>query len=125
MPNLSFLHVSLNRDTPEGREIYDHLAQVPARQRSMVIRAALLAYFKGDGNSARRCHKVVPKTKLVELEPDKEKKPAKQTTLKAAHSKQAMAEDADPGRQAAGSQQLETKASNTENRLKDLLNLIQ
>ena len=121
MPNLSFLHVSLNRDTPEGREIYDNLAKIPDRQRSMVVRAALLAYFRGEGDGEKRSRKA--RTKPAEPELNKQMQP---DPPRAAPSESATptGEDREPDRESGGPQQMTTTSANSENRLKDLLNLI-
>ena len=64
MPNLSFLHVSLNLDTAEGREIAEGLARLPERQRSAIVRAALLGYLKRQSeNGAIEGRKLVQKSK--------------------------------------------------------------
>ena len=121
MPSLSFLHVSLNLDTPEGREIHDSLNKVPERQRSMVVRAALLAYFRGAGGGEKQSRK--PKAKLAGPEPNRQPQRVEPTVPSSGPIATARAEGT--GAEVESPQQTRTSAGHPENRLKDLLDLMQ
>lgn len=121
MPNLSFLHVSLNLDTSEGREIHDSLNKVPERQRSMVVRAALLAYFRGTGGGEKLSR--TQKAKLAGHEPNRQPQRVESTIPPSGSI--ATAKKDGPGSEVERPQQTRTSAGHPENSLKDLLDLMQ
>jgi hypothetical protein len=116
MPNLSFLHVSLNLDTPEGREIHENLARTPERQRSRVVRTALLAFFRGASDGEKRVRKT--KATVPEPEPSKRILPAAPTVTIDKKEPAEMSEK-------DGQEQSSLTKANAEKRVKGLLNLIQ
>jgi hypothetical protein len=121
VPNLSFLHVSINLDTPEGREIHDSLSKVPERQRSMVVRAALLSYFKGAEGGEKQSRK--QKAKQVKPEPNRQLLRVESTVPSSVPI--ATATEDGCGSEVERSQQTRTSVGHAENRLKDLLKLMQ
>jgi hypothetical protein len=51
MPHIEYIHVTINLGTEEGREISEGLSRLPKRQRSAVVRAAILAHLRCLGES--------------------------------------------------------------------------
>lgn len=69
MPNLvAYLHVRLNLNIAEDAEIYRYLTKLPEGERSRMVRAALLAHFKGSIASGERRTKRT-KIRQAEIEP--------------------------------------------------------
>ena len=54
MPTVKNIHIALNLDTADGREIGEGLARLPAGQQSAFVRQAILAYLRGQGGASSR-----------------------------------------------------------------------
>ena len=54
MPDLRFLNVRFNLDSPMDQAVYEGLTQYPSGERSHIVREALAAYLEVDRSEARR-----------------------------------------------------------------------
>ncbi len=114
MPNLRFLHTRLNLDTPVDLEIYNSLMKYPEGERSKVVRLALLAYIKEE---AGREGRLVRKSRT--------KRPERNQGMGPAPTASHTSLPASSGEIREPASALEESPANSEDIIKDLLNLIQ
>jgi len=114
VPNLKFLHTRLNLDTPLDLEIYNGLTKYPEGERSRVVKRALLAYIKEEtGREGRLVRK------------SRQKRPERNQGVGPLPTASHAPLPAPAGEIREPDSALEELPKNSEDIIKDLLNLVQ